>query len=330
VTDRVAWIVGAGGLLGAAVRKRCDHQPGLVVVADDALPWDDPPGFAAAVQAVANRVVEAAQRRATSICVFWCAGSGTTASHPAQFDAEERSLEIVMSALGAAMARAGRRRHDDVLFYASSAGGVYGGAEHPPFTERTSPHPISPYGRSKLRSERIVADAAHRGGYSLAVGRISNLYGPGQRLDKPQGLVSQLALAQATGSPASVYVPLDTLRDYIHVDDCARKVVDFALRVADQDPNSSSEATKILATGRAATIGELLGLIHRLTKQRVRVVLGASPHSRLQAVDLRLRSVVMPELDEVETIPLPVGVAETISDVRWRLVSGEQSIRLGG
>ena len=52
-------------------------------------------------------------------------------------------------------------------------------------------------------------------GTAVLVGRIANLYGPGQNLAKPQGLVSQLCLANLTGQPLSIYVSLDTLRDYL-------------------------------------------------------------------------------------------------------------------
>ena len=111
------------------------------------------------------------------------------------------------------------------FFLASSAGGVYAGASGPPFTEHTEPAPISAYGRAKLRSEEIATEFAVRTSTALLVGRLANLYGPGQNLDKPQGLVSQLCLAQLTRQPLTVYVPLDTMRDYLFVDDAAAMAV---------------------------------------------------------------------------------------------------------
>ncbi len=64
----------------------------------------------------------------------------------------------------------------------------------------------------------------------LLVGRLSNLYGPGQDLAKPQGLISQLCRAQLTRRPLSIYVSLDTRRDYLFVDDAAAMVVAGARR----------------------------------------------------------------------------------------------------
>ena len=95
------------------------------------------------------------------------------------------------------------------------------GHPEPPFTEHTEPAPISPYGRAKLRSEEIATAFAVRTSTALLVGRLANLYGPGQNLDKPQGLISQLCRAQLTRQPLSVSVPLDTMRDYLFVDDAA-------------------------------------------------------------------------------------------------------------
>ena len=94
-----------------------------------------------------------------------------------------------------------------------------------PFTEHTTPAPISAYGRAKLRSEEIATEFAVRTGSALLVGRLSNLYGPGQDITKPQGLISQLCRAQLTRQPLSVYVSLDTMRDYLFVDDAAAMVV---------------------------------------------------------------------------------------------------------
>jgi len=47
------------------------------------------------------------------------------------------------------------------------------------------------------------------------VGRMSNLYGPGQNLKKVQGLISQMCLRVLTRQPLVLYVPLDTIRDYL-------------------------------------------------------------------------------------------------------------------
>ena len=147
----------------------------------------------------------------------------------------------------------------------------------------------------------------------MLVGRISNLYGPGQNLAKPQGLVSHICRAQLSGQPISVYVSLDTIRDYLFVDDAAALICDGLDRLGSEPAGTA--VTKILASQRGVTVGALLAECRRLFKRAPRVVLGSSPFAKLQVRDLRMRSVVWPELDRRALTPLPVGIDATAADL---------------
>ena len=83
----------------------------------------------------------------------------------------------------------------------------------------TATQPVSPYGFAKLDQEGLVATWAEATQVRTIVGRLANLYGPGQNVAKPQGLISQLVLSTLLRRPTSIYVPLDTMRDYLYVDD---------------------------------------------------------------------------------------------------------------
>src|SRR5699024_9202621 len=98
-------------------------------------------------------------------------------------------------------------------------------------------------------------------GVPVAIGRLANLYGPGQNLEKPQGLISQLSLSHHTAVPVNVYVSLDTLRDYLYVDDAAALVVDLVETIA-ASPGSGA-VTKILASGHSVSVAALLGELNR-------------------------------------------------------------------
>ena len=82
------------------------------------------------------------------------------------------------------------------------------------------------YGRAKLAMEGHARALAAATGVRVVLGRLANVYGPGQTLGKPQGLLSQLCLADATRRPLPVYVSLDTIRDYLYAGDAARMVAD--------------------------------------------------------------------------------------------------------
>lgn len=109
-----------------------------------------------------------------------------TSTAASQLQAEVELLARLLAAVEPPAAQSG------VVFLASSVGGLYAGSPAPLFDEQTVPRPLSPYGRSKQAMEGVAGDWVARTGGRVLVGRISNLYGPGQDLDKPQGLITQL------------------------------------------------------------------------------------------------------------------------------------------
>ncbi len=141
----------------------------------------------------------------------WCAGVGVVGTTAAALAAETASFEHLLLLL--------RKHLSDVsgqILLASSAGGVYGDNPAQPLTEDSLCRPISDYGRNKLRQERLLLDwASDRPLVSVLIARISNLYGPGQNMDKPQGLIAHISRSLLHHTPVHVYVSLDTLRDYV-------------------------------------------------------------------------------------------------------------------
>jgi UDP-glucose 4-epimerase len=311
VTPALSWVVGRGGLLGRAVERELGVTD-RIWTPPERVAWGDA-GAAETLRVAAERFVGAAGGGPWQIA--WCAGAGVTTSARHELDAEIRLLRGTLDAMAAAGTGPG------AVFLASSAGGVYAGArQRPPFTEETPPVALSPYGEAKLQAEEVAVAWGRRTGVPVVVGRIANLYGPGQNLLKPQGLSSQFCRAHLTGQPLSLYMPLDTVRDYLYVSDCAALVAD-TLHEARSLPAGTS-VTKVLASHRAVTIGALLGEMRRLLRRPPRVVLAASPAARHQIVDLRLRSVTWPHLDRRSLTPLPVGISATMDDLRTALRAG--------
>jgi UDP-glucose 4-epimerase len=303
-----AWIIGARGLLGSAVSRRLGYRPGWEQLDAEPLPWTRPELLAEQASTTMERLLSMAANRGGQWAVLWLAGSAVTAAQQRQLDEELDQLRLVLGAIGSRLEHAQPR---GAIFFASSAGGVYGGALDPPFTEFTEPAPIAPYGRFKLDAEHVVREFAGRAGIPSLIGRIANLYGPGQRLEKMQGLISHLARAQISPEPASIFVPLDTLRDYLYVDDAADLIRDCM----DELLRTGGEVTKIIASGTAVTIGDLLGHIRAIAKAHPHIRIGQSSAAALQSTDLRLRSEVWPHLDRRELTPLPAGIHATMLSV---------------
>lgn len=295
-------VVGGGGLLGRAVRQTLARREWLPTV--PSVDW-------------ANLDVGAAQLRAATRALgaregwrmAWCAGAGIVGATPEVLERERSMLVAALEGLGEANTAG-------TIFFASSAGGVYAGSAGPPFTESHDPRPLAPYGEAKLLCEELVADYAAQAGSRALIGRIANLYGPGQNLDKPQGLISHMCMAAILGRPVSVYVSLDTIRDYIYVHDCAELVVDGLEAVESVGPGGRLVTTKILASHEATTIAALIGELRRVFKRRPQIVLGSSGNARFQVRDLRLRSTVLTALDHRTLTPLPAGIAATVQGLR--------------
>jgi len=317
-----AWVVGGRGLLGSAVTRAVRERSGWTLAAAAPLPWGDAGELALASEDTALALFDALDE-GDDWCLLWCAGRAVTSSSDADLDVELDQFASVLAGLQLALEA---RPHDrpGSLFYASSAGGVYGGARgRPPFDETTPPHPLSGYGRFKLDAERIATAFAESLGLSCVNGRIANLYGPGQSLDKMQGLISHLARAQLSPAPASVYVSLDTLRDYIYVDDCADLVLDCVARSLHGAAFGAPAAvTKNLISGQGVTIAALIAQLKTISKRNANVMLGSSAAAALQAHDLRLASVVWPDLDARDLTPLAVGMHNTLDEMRGLMQRG--------
>jgi UDP-glucuronate 4-epimerase len=101
-----------------------------------------------------------------------------------------------------------------VVFASSSS--VYGAAERYPTPEDTPPHPLSPYGITKLACEHL-ADAYRREfGLDCAVVRYFNAFGPRQR---PDMAFTRIALALAQGGTFELYGDGTQSRSWTYVSD---------------------------------------------------------------------------------------------------------------
>ena len=314
----VTWVVGASGLVGQAVChavKRADHDVVRIPV-----PWMA--GTAAQLTALRAGLVQTLDQVGDdSWNVIWVAGAGVVGTTREALDVEAQVFAAFLDDLAAV---ADGSAAPSALFVASSAGGVYAGSAGAPFTEQSPVAPLAPYGEQKLQLEARTRDFVRRTGVPAMIGRISNVYGPGQNLAKPQGLISQVGKACLLRRPISLYVSLDTTRDYIFVHDCARMIVAGVRALAIAGP-AREPVIKIVGSGVPATIATILGAYRRIFRRPPPVVLGDSPNRRFQVRDLRVRSSTWTHLDRYASTPLPAGIGATIADLSARLRSGELS-----
>lgn len=330
----LAWVVGAKGLLGShLVRAQAAPAGGRLwtpeLSAAAGFSWSSPVKLHAELQAAAAAFVDAVVRGGHAAwCVYWAAGAGIVGSTPAALAAETAALGQVLQALGAQLDRlrgSGAAPVPGLFFLASSAGGVYGRCPDSPATEASPCLPVSDYGREKLRQEALLADWAGRHDVGHLIGRISNLYGPGQNLAKPQGLITHLVRSLVLDRPVHLYVPLDTLRDYIHVDDCAAGIVHAAAQLLSQrGAGPRAGAVKIFASEQPTSISTLIGIISRVTRRRPRVVyVAVRALTEQQPRRLTFRSTVLRPAGWLNGIGLPVGVSQVHRHLLERFSAGQ-------
>ena len=155
-------------------------------------------------------------------------------------------------------------------------------------TEYTPPRPISDYGKHKRRMEQALQDWVDVfPNTSSLVGRISNLYGPGQDLYKPQGIISHLSRGLIYRQPVNVHVSFDTRGDYLFADDCAHQIAASLARLMSEHPR---RILKIFASEELTSLARILGVFFRMSKHRPLIV--SRQYRSTQPIGLKLRSEV--------------------------------------
>ncbi len=87
-----------------------------------------------------------------------------------------------------------------------------------PVSEKHTPRAVSPYAASKLAAEAMVTAAGASTGLRVAVLRLFNVYGPGQRVDGPYAaVIPAFVNAIKQGKQALIYGDGGQTRDFVHV-----------------------------------------------------------------------------------------------------------------
>ena len=321
----ISWVLGSGGLLGSAVAKELARRGHKVWDPDEPFRWNEGTSVQEAIARSASQFLASA--RGANWTVFWCAGAGVVGTSEQQLKNETRILQSLLGALGSQIVGPGA---DTVgaLFLASSAGGVYAGASPAPFTEETPARPLSAYGWAKLEQETLALEWAERTGVSILVGRLSNLYGPGQDLSKSQGLITQVCRCTIARQPLILYVPLDTIRDYLFVPDAASMILDGVDDISEEASRTASPVfeTKILASQKSSTVGGILAEVRRVIKRPISVVMAHSPNARFQVRDLRMKSIVRTDWDRRTKTTVAAGVQAIIDEILRKSMQGQLQV----
>ena len=299
----IAWVLGSAGLLGAALCRALRDDDTELFVPAQRFSWDQALELPVQIKdAVRSFALQA--ERAERWEIHWAAGVGTMGSAAPVLAPETQALAAVLEHLrceSRLMAMPG------ALSFASSAGAIYAGSPDEVITENTSPVPTTAYATEKMRQEDMVrAFVAASPCATALVARISTLYGPGQATGKKQGLLGHMARCIIRNRPIQVFVPFDTIRDYVDADDAARAMIG-TMRAANEQ---SRVLTKIIASEQPATIAEIVSIFKRLARRSPLVVRSANQLSSLYTRRVQFRSVVQSSYVRLPVKQLPVGISQ--------------------
>ena len=299
----IAWVVGSGGLLGGALCRALRSEGTALFVPDARFQWDDPVALEASMKAAIDQL-EFQLGDAPRWELYWAAGVGTMSGGEAEIQPETSALTQMLQLLGAntrLMATPG------AVSLASSAGAIYAGSADSVITENTLPQPTTPYAFAKLQQETLVATFAHAHANICAMAaRISTLYGPGQANGKKQGLLTHIARKIIRNQLIQIYVPFDTIRDYISADDAAKAMI----RSLRAQPAARRFLIKIVASERPTTIAEIVSTFKRIVRRAPRIVTSANRLTSLYSRRVQFRSVVLPVAGSVASTSLAVGISQ--------------------
>ena len=141
-------------------------------------------------------------------------------------------------------------RHNEVERFVFASSGATIGEVEPPIHEELSPHPVSPYGASKLSGEAYCSAYSRTFGVETVALRFGNVYGP---LSNHKNSVIAKFIKRATrGEVLEIYGDGTQTRDFIYVEDLIR-----AVRLAATAEGVGGETFQI-ATNAETTVQELV------------------------------------------------------------------------
>ena len=313
-----AWVIGSGGLLGAALCRALRSDGTGLFVPPQRFAWDDEEALALNFSAAVSAFGMLA-RNAGSWEIYWAAGLGSMGTQDAALERETRILALLLQLIET---QASLGAVPGTLVFASSAGAIYAGSRDWIVTESSEVAPTTAYAHTKLRQEQMVRAFAQSGERRAALlARLSTLYGPGQSAGKQQGLIGHIARCSIRNQPIQIYVPFDTIRDYITADDAAVAMVRASRCVG----GGAEVRVKIIASERPTTIAEIISIFKRLVRRAPRVVTSAGRLTGLYPRRVQFRSATDPCGPRPAGTSLLVGIAQVVAAERMMLARGSHA-----
>ncbi|MBK1641389.1 hypothetical protein CKO12_05765 [Chromatium okenii] len=304
-----AWVIGSGGLLGSALCRVLQANGTKLFFPTERFCWDN-------VSILKNQISLSVEVFAMHLSdsdqweIYWSAGIGTMSSQADELVQETNALSVLLRAIKTHPRLS--VQYGSVVF-ASSAGALYAGASDDVITEETPITQNSNYAREKLVQEDMLRSIIlSNSQLTVLIARISTLYGQNSSIGKKQGLISHMARCVIQHKPIHIYVPFDTIRDYINVNDAAVLIV-MTLRFLDK---KLGVVTKIIASEKPTSVAEIVSVFKKVAKRSPLVVTSANSLGDAYTRRVQFRSVVAPFSSHLSQTNLVVGISQVLAAER--------------
>jgi UDP-glucose 4-epimerase len=154
------------------------------------------------------------------------------------------------------------------MIFASTGGAIYGEQDYFPADEEHPLRPLSPYGITKLTTEKYLYFYQQTYGLNYTVLRYANVYGPRQNPHGEAGVVAIFLTKILTGEQPIINGDGKQTRDYVYVGDVV-KAGEIAL-------NSADNKIYNIGTGIETNVNELFEQIRNAVGRNVPEVHGES------------------------------------------------------
>lgn len=308
---RLVWVIGKGGLLGSALYQELSQQSNNLFDPKIQFSWHDKD--LACMQLKVAVDTFALQAKNESWKIYWAAGIGTMHSTA---EALQEETDILTSFIAALANKQDLNLKSGAFVFASSAGAIYAGRHDDPINESTLPSPINAYGHTKLEQESIV-NTLNQMGSTVISCRITTLYGFKQKNGKQQGLLAEMVRRALSNEVTHIYVPLETMRDYISAKVAAQKMIHSASHLE----KTPGVYIKIIASGVSTSIAQIISILRRISKRNLRIVTQADVKSTQYQRVVQFQSEVGKTTQGNIHSNLIEGIAELLSSIKQDKVS---------
>jgi UDP-glucose 4-epimerase len=169
---------------------------------------------------------------------------------------EDPRLDMECNVIGTFnVLEAARRNYVKKFIFASSGAPL--GEVKPPIHEELAPHPVSPYGASKLAGEGYCSAFFRTYGVPTVCLRFGNVYGP--RSSRKVSVVAKFIKLAIAGEACVIFGDGMQTRDFIYVEDLIDALSLAILKPVGGEVFQIATGVERTVTEVAAMIGELLG-----------------------------------------------------------------------